>query len=104
MSDFPWNGKVLFNREFYAANSLPLYYIPLLLTIQLTEPIVVLFSSGVLFAGWDLINKKHTWRQWAIIFLWFFVVFLLLLLFILLIMIISAMYYFSYPPSFCSLV
>ena len=53
MSDFPWNGKVLFNGEFYAANSLPLYYIPLLLTIQLTEPIVVLFSSGVLFAGWE---------------------------------------------------
>ena len=81
MSDFPWNGKVLFNGEFYAANSLPLYYIPLLLIIQFTEPMVVLFTSGVLFAGWDLLNKKSTWRIWTIIFLWFFVVFLLLLLF-----------------------
>ncbi|HMB25149.1 MAG TPA: hypothetical protein VKP08_20040, partial [Anaerolineales bacterium] len=47
MSNHPWPSSVLFNGETYRANNLPGYYVPLLLVIQLTEPVWVLFLAGL---------------------------------------------------------
>jgi hypothetical protein len=73
MATFPWQGKVLFNGIQFLASDLPQIYLPVLLSIQLTEPVLILFVIGLsimafqfyrknispglpaLFAGWFLI-------------------------------------------------
>lgn len=51
MSDFPWDGKVLFDGMYYPTNELPIGYVPVLLGIQYTEPAILLFFMGLfLFA------------------------------------------------------
>jgi hypothetical protein len=47
MAQHPWPGSVLFNGVTYRANELPASYMPILLAIQLTEPVWVLFGVGV---------------------------------------------------------
>lgn len=46
MVKFPWPGRVLFNGEYYDPDGLPLSYLPVLLNIQLTEPLLVLVYLG----------------------------------------------------------
>ena len=46
MVRFPWPGRVLFNGEFYDPDGLPVSYLPVLLNIQLTEPLLVLVYLG----------------------------------------------------------
>ena len=46
MSAYPWNGEVLFNGQRYAPTELPYAYLPVLLGIQLTEPVWLLFLIG----------------------------------------------------------
>lgn len=58
MTDFPWNGEVLFNGQFYPGAELPFSYLPALLAIQLTEPIVIGFIIGIPFLIW--LKKKKT--------------------------------------------
>src|ERR1700690_2436139 len=43
MSEYPWPGTVLFNGQYYHSADLPNAYLPLLLAIQLTEPVWPLF-------------------------------------------------------------
>jgi hypothetical protein len=47
MSEFPWDGKVLFNGTYYPSGQLPLSYVPFLFGIQFTEPAVLLFIAGL---------------------------------------------------------
>ncbi len=46
MSAYPWNGEVLFNGLRYKPAELPYSYLPVLLGIQLTEPVWFLFLAG----------------------------------------------------------
>lgn len=50
MSKYPWQGRVLFNGVEYASTQLPYSYLPVLLGIQLTEPVWALALFG-LFAA-----------------------------------------------------
>ncbi|MCC7118637.1 MAG: hypothetical protein IT310_08945 [Anaerolineales bacterium] len=50
MSQYPWNGQVLFNGVEYASTQLPLTYLPVLLGLQFTEPVWILFLSGLLLS------------------------------------------------------
>jgi len=43
MSQYPWPGSVLFNGQYYRSFNLPRSYLPVLLAIQITEPIWPLF-------------------------------------------------------------
>ena len=43
MSQYPWTGQVLFNGQYYRSFDLPRSYLPVLLAIQITEPIWPLF-------------------------------------------------------------
>ena len=43
MSQYPWPGQVLFNGQYYRSFNLPRSYLPVLLAIQITEPIWPLF-------------------------------------------------------------
>jgi 4-amino-4-deoxy-L-arabinose transferase-like glycosyltransferase len=51
MSQYPWEGRVLFNGAEYASTQLPYSYLPVLLGIQLTEPVWVLILLGAVAAG-----------------------------------------------------
>lgn len=47
MSEFPWNGKVLYNGTYYRSDQLPVSYVPGLFGLQFTEPAVLLFIVGL---------------------------------------------------------
>jgi len=46
-SDYPWEGKVLFNGAEYNVDQLPGSYLPVLLSLQFTEPVLILFLIGL---------------------------------------------------------
>ncbi|MDQ3004390.1 MAG: hypothetical protein M3R47_03290, partial [Chloroflexota bacterium] len=60
MSHHPWNGLVLFNGATYAATDLPSSYMPVLLAIQLTEPVWVLAALGLAVTVIGLIRKRES--------------------------------------------
>jgi hypothetical protein len=59
----PWRGVVLFEGAVHSAESLPWYYIPKLLILQLSEPILFLILVGLFFI---LRSKSFTKTQKAI--------------------------------------
>lgn len=46
MSLYPWNGLVIFNGATYRSTDIPYFYLPVLLAIQLTEPVWALSIAG----------------------------------------------------------
>lgn len=58
MSSYPWFGEVLFNGGTYSATDLPFSYLPVLLTIQLTEPVWLLSLAGWLVSVFDKEKKR----------------------------------------------
>lgn len=72
MSQHPWPSKVLFNGISYPANNLPASYMPLLLAIQMTEPVWVLFFVGLVAALSGFIKKRIETRELlAVTLAWF---------------------------------
>lgn len=59
MSQHFWNGSVLFNGVEYTATDLPASYMPLLLAIQLTEPVWVLCVIGFALTVYGFIKKRE---------------------------------------------
>jgi hypothetical protein len=57
MSRYPWTDPVLFNGVQYLASDLPASYLPVLLGIQITEPVWLLFAAG-------LVGACFGWRQY----------------------------------------
>lgn len=47
MAKYPWSGQVLFNGVQYASTDIPRSYLPVLLSVQLTEPVWALFLFGL---------------------------------------------------------
>ena len=58
MAKYPWQGQVLFDGALYASTELPRSYLPVLLGIQLTEPVWVLFFVGLAVAIVGLREKR----------------------------------------------
>ncbi|HJQ13655.1 MAG TPA: hypothetical protein VJ830_02820 [Anaerolineales bacterium] len=73
MSQHPWPGMVLFNGTEYPASDLPASYMPLLLGIQLTEPVWFLFFVGFGVAVFGFIRKQREPRELLIFTLVWFV-------------------------------
>jgi 4-amino-4-deoxy-L-arabinose transferase-like glycosyltransferase len=72
MAEHPWPGNVLFNGATYPANDLPASYMPLLLGIQLTEPVWLLFFAGLAAAILGFWRKRNEKRELlALTFAWF---------------------------------
>ncbi|HSL31354.1 MAG TPA: hypothetical protein VK900_19285 [Anaerolineales bacterium] len=59
MSQHPWPGSVLFNGATYPANDLPPSYLPVLLGIQLTEPVWILFFVGLAVGVVETMRKRR---------------------------------------------
>jgi Dolichyl-phosphate-mannose-protein mannosyltransferase len=62
MAEYPWTGQVLFNGTFYASTAIPRSYLPVLLGIQLTEPVWFLFAIGLGVLVYDSIKKQRESR------------------------------------------
>ena len=80
MSDNPTQLKVLFNSQLYDANELPRRYLPVLLGLTLTEPVLPLFLIGVLASFWKKFktNRADNWlliTDYFLLLLWFFIPF-----------------------------
>jgi hypothetical protein len=58
MFNFPWQGRVLFNGEYYHAFEVPASYIPVLLNIQLTEVFIILWYLGFGLFVWQLFRRE----------------------------------------------
>ena len=71
MSDFPWQGVVLFAGHGYRASELPWYYLPKLISIQLTLPLIGLSLTGIGLSLYQLIRRGEGWREQLIPLLWF---------------------------------
>jgi hypothetical protein len=74
MSQHPWPGDVLFNGKIYASNQLPATYVPLLLAIQLTEPVWLLFLVGLAVAVYGMVKRRREYGELlAFTLVWFIV-------------------------------
>jgi hypothetical protein len=73
MSQHPWPGSVLFNGVSYPANDLPASYLPVLLAIQLTEPVWMLFFGGLAVAIFGWIKGRTEQRELLVLTLAWFV-------------------------------
>src|SRR6185503_5208508 len=72
MSQHPWPGSVLFNGAMYPANDLPASYMPILMAIQLTEPVLLLFFAGLAVAVFGFLRKQENQGELlALTLLWF---------------------------------
>jgi hypothetical protein len=57
MVNFPWPARVLFSGQFYDPDNLPLSYLPILLNLQLTEPLLILIYLGLIVLVYSLLRK-----------------------------------------------
>jgi len=78
MSDNPTNLSVLFAGEVYRAGELPRRYLPFMLATTLTEPVWILFISGIFISYWKLITehsmmKTNKLTMLTLTLLWFIV-------------------------------
>ncbi len=70
-SDFPWEGKVLFNGIDYGVEDLPRSYLPRLLTLQFTESALVLILLGLVMGLKDFIQLPERRLNLALAAAWF---------------------------------
>jgi hypothetical protein len=71
MSQYPWPGQVLFNGVEYASTDIPRTYLPVLLGVQLTEPVWVLFFAGLTVATVGFVKKREYVELLALTVIWF---------------------------------
>ncbi len=72
MSEYPWRGQVLFDGTFYLSTEIPRSYLPVLLGIQLTEPVWFLFAAGLAVTVYGSVKKRIESRMLLILTLvWF---------------------------------
>jgi hypothetical protein len=67
MSEYPWRGVVLFGGVMYAATEIPRAYLPVLLGIQLTEPVWFLFAAGFGITAYEALKGPAATRGLLII-------------------------------------
>jgi hypothetical protein len=71
MSQYPWQGEVLFDGVQYVSSDIPRRYLPVLLGIQLTEPVWPLFVAGLALAITGLVKKREYVELLALTLVWF---------------------------------
>ena len=79
LSSFPWTGYVLFNGELIRANRLPISYLPTLLSIQFTEPVIGLSLLGIIASMLMLKKRILEKSKLTVLYLWLFAPLLLVL-------------------------
>ncbi len=73
MSHIAWRDTVLFNGVYYPASGLPWYYLPNLIGIQLTLPVLLLAGIGSGLALFHLYTNFRDRRSFLLPLVWFYV-------------------------------
>ncbi len=71
MLNFSWPGKVLFQGHYYVGNEVPPSYLPTLMALQLTEPVVLLAVLGLPVLVWKVWRQKSHVELGEVVLLWF---------------------------------
>jgi hypothetical protein len=71
MLRFPWPGQVLFDGAYYAGDQVPHSYLPTLLSLQLTEPLLLLALVGLLLATYQAIRTRRRADLLVLALVWF---------------------------------
>ena len=80
MSDNPHPIPVLFNGVIYQSDKLPAGYLPGMLGLTLSEPVVLLFLGGLGVAIWRAFHQRLAWRDLLPVLLWFLLPFVYVVL------------------------
>jgi hypothetical protein len=70
MSSYPWPGQVLFGGRLYSGSDLPLGYIPTLISVQLTEPTLILFAFSVPLVVYRFVKTRTLLDLILLLLLW----------------------------------
>ena len=70
MSDYPWEGFVFFQGKLLSQNEIPRYYLPYLMSIQLTEIVLILFVFGLFISIWRAFKQKQV-EPFVLFVIWF---------------------------------
>ena len=70
-SDFSWKNEVLFEGQLLAYNAVPRWYLPKLMLLQFTEPVLLLTAAGLVISLIWLIQKKLDWKKMSLLYAWF---------------------------------
>ena len=81
MAAFPFLHNVLFAGQYYKSYELPRSYLPVLLGIKLTLPVVVLVFTGAIFGMVRLRRASEQCLVWFLVLSWFLLPFFGVLLF-----------------------
>jgi 4-amino-4-deoxy-L-arabinose transferase-like glycosyltransferase len=71
MASFPWTNKILFDGISYHADNLPWRYLPKLMALQFTEPVLLLGIVGAVVFAWKIWQKKVDIILRVMLFIWF---------------------------------
>jgi len=73
MSNFPWPGAVRFEIGEFLATELPWYFLPKIISLQLTIPLLFLAFTGIAIALKNTFKAHAEWHKNVILFCWFFI-------------------------------
>ncbi len=79
MANFSFSTPFLFRGHLVSPGSLPKYYLPFMMSIQLTETVVLLFIFGSFISAWSLV-KDHRVEPFSILVLWLLIPFLVVVI------------------------
>jgi 4-amino-4-deoxy-L-arabinose transferase-like glycosyltransferase len=71
MTSFPWKSKILFDGISYHADNLPWRYLPKLMALQFTEPVLLLAIAGAAVLARRTWQKKVDAVLPVMLFIWF---------------------------------
>lgn len=71
-SDYPWQGRVLFEGKVIAATELPARYLPTMMSFQFSEVGIVFFITGTAIAAWKALKDRIV-EPLALLLVWFLV-------------------------------
>ena len=70
MKNFPFDGEVRFLGDNSAPQNLPWFYIPFLVSVQMTEPIVILAWVGLVAFCSRIWKEKSERPKWLLLLIW----------------------------------
>lgn len=71
-SNFPWEQDILFAGQYYAQGEIPLRYLPQLMALQFTEPMVILALVGLVLSVILIVRRKTNLPKMGLLLAWFF--------------------------------
>lgn len=75
LSAFPWPGSILYRGEMFLSSALPRDYLPRLISLQFTEPVVLLALPGMAMIIVAVFKRQKT-AEYLIPLVWFWLPFL----------------------------